>query len=177
MSAGSLTVTPAALTITADNSDQGLWRGRCRRSPPATPASSMATRGQPSLSRRLTTATASSHVAAALHHPASGLAAEQRLHHQLRRQQPDHHPGARLTITADNQTKVYGAADAGPDLRGYAASQFSDTAASGADRRTLSPRPPASMSAVLRHQPGQLAADTDYTISFTGSSLTITPAR
>src|SRR5208337_1568167 len=80
---------------------------------------------------------------------------------------------ATLSVAANAQTNVYGAAD--PALT-YVASgfQFSDTEAtvlSGALARAAGEH-------VGSYAIGQgtLAADSDYTISFTGSTLTITPA-
>ena len=80
---------------------------------------------------------------------------------------------ATLDVTADAQTKVYGAAD--PTLTYVATGfQFSDNEASvltGALSR-------AAGEDVASYAIGQgtLAANSDYTISFTGNSLTITPA-
>ena len=80
---------------------------------------------------------------------------------------------ATLTVTADAQTKVYGQAD--PALT-YAATgfQFSDTAGSVlTGGLTRASGKGAGGYAITQ---GTLAADSDYTISFTGSTLTITPA-
>ncbi len=82
---------------------------------------------------------------------------------------------APLTVTADAQTKVYGAAD--PALT-YAASgfQFSDTAATvltGALSRTAGESVAGGPYAIGQ---GTLAANSNYILSFTGSALTITPA-
>ena len=80
---------------------------------------------------------------------------------------------ATLDVTADAQTKVYGQAD--PTLTYVATGfQFSDNEASvltGALSR-------AAGEDVASYAIGQgtLAANSDYTISFTGNSLTITPA-
>ena len=85
---------------------------------------------------------------------------------------------ATLTITADPATKTYGTAD--PALS-YTASgfQFSDTAAtvligslSRAEAGTLAGEQ-AGGYAITQ---GTLAADSNYTITFTGSTLTISPA-
>src|SRR6202030_491913 len=80
-----------------------------------------------------------------------------------------------LTITANPQTKIYGQPD--PALT-YAASgvQFSDTAATvltGALTRTPGETVAGSPYAINQ---GTLAANPNYTIHFTGSTLTITPA-
>jgi len=82
---------------------------------------------------------------------------------------------ATLSVTANPETKVYGSAD--PALT-YAASgfQLSDTAGTvltGALTRTAGETVAGSPYAINQ---GTLAADANYTISFTGSSLTITPA-
>ena len=82
---------------------------------------------------------------------------------------------ATLDVTADAQTKVYGAAD--PTLT-YVASgfQFSDNEASvltGGLTALWASRWPAAPTPSAR---ATLAANSDYTISFTGNSLTITPA-
>ena len=82
---------------------------------------------------------------------------------------------ATLTITADPQTKVYGAAD--PALTYMATGfQFSDTAATvltGGLTRAAGEHVAGSSYAISQ---GTLAADSDYTIAFTGNTLTITPA-
>src|SRR5260370_76917 len=82
---------------------------------------------------------------------------------------------ATLTVTANPQTKQYGLAD--PALT-YATSgfQFTDTAASvltGALTRAAGETVAGSPYAISQ---GTLAAHSNYKISFTGSSLTITPA-
>ena len=82
---------------------------------------------------------------------------------------------ATLTITANPQTKVYGQPD--PTLT-YTATgfQFSDTAASvltGALARAPGETVAGSPYAITQ---GTLMANSNYTIHFTGSSLTITPA-
>ena len=82
---------------------------------------------------------------------------------------------AAITVTADSKTKIYGAAD--PALT-FAASglQFTDTAAgvlSGNLSRIAGENVGGSPYAISQ---GNLAANGNYTISFTGNSLTITPA-
>ena len=82
---------------------------------------------------------------------------------------------ATLTVTTDSQTKVYG--QSGPTLS-YSASgfQFSDTAAdvlTGMLARNPGEHVAISPYAITQ---GTLAADSDYTIDFTGANLTITPA-
>jgi hypothetical protein len=82
---------------------------------------------------------------------------------------------ATLTVTADPQTKVYGSAD--PALT-YTVSgfQFSDTAMmvlSGSLTRVAGETVLGGPYAIKQ---GTLAANTNYTIAFTGDSLTITPA-
>jgi hypothetical protein len=82
---------------------------------------------------------------------------------------------ATLTITANAQTKVYGQAD--PILTcGVSGLRFSDTASgvlTGALSRALGEHVAGNPYPVTQ---GTLAADNDYTISFTASSLSITPA-
>ena len=82
---------------------------------------------------------------------------------------------ATLDVTADAQTKVYGAAD--PTLTYVATGfQFSDNEASvltGALTRAAGEQVAGGPYAINQ---GTLAANSDYTISFTGNSLTITPA-
>ncbi len=85
---------------------------------------------------------------------------------------------ATLTITASPETKVYGTAD--PALA-YTASgfQFSDTAATvltGALARAEAGTLAGEQAASYAIGQGTLAADSNYTIAFTGSTLTITPA-
>jgi sugar lactone lactonase YvrE len=82
---------------------------------------------------------------------------------------------ATLTVTADPQTKVYGSAD--PTLT-YAASglQFADTMAtvlSGGLTRAAGETVAGAPYAITI---GSLSAGSNYTIAFTGSTLTITPA-
>jgi hypothetical protein len=79
-----------------------------------------------------------------------------------------------LTVTADPQTKVYG--DADPTLT-YVASgfQFSDTAATvltGTLKRAPGETVAGSTYAITQ---GTLAANSNYTINFTGDALAITP--
>ncbi len=85
---------------------------------------------------------------------------------------------ATLTITADPETKVYGTAD--PALA-YTASGFAvlrhrrdgpDRGAVRAEAGTLAGEQ-AGGYAITQ---GTLAADSNYTITFTGNTLTITPA-
>ena len=85
---------------------------------------------------------------------------------------------APLTITAKSETKIYGAAD--PTL-GYTASglQFSDTATTvltGSLSRAHSGTLAGEQAGGYAIAQGTLAADNNYTITFTGSTLTITPA-
>ncbi len=85
---------------------------------------------------------------------------------------------ATLTITANPETKVYGTAD--PALA-YTASgfQFHDTAASvltGALARAQAGTLAGEQAGGYAISQGTLAADSNYTISFTGNTLTITPA-
>src|SRR6185503_11515770 len=82
---------------------------------------------------------------------------------------------ATLTITAENKTKQYGEAD--PALT-YLSSgfKFSDTAPSvltGALQRAAGETVAGGPYAIGQ---GTLASNTNYTIAFTGASLTITPA-
>ncbi|MCX6928259.1 MAG: MBG domain-containing protein, partial [Verrucomicrobia bacterium] len=82
---------------------------------------------------------------------------------------------AALTITANNQTKVYGAAD--PTLAFTANGfQFTDTPASvltGALTRVAGESVAAGPYAITQ---GTLVANGNYTLSFTGGALAITPA-
>jgi len=82
---------------------------------------------------------------------------------------------ATLTVTADSQTKVYGQAD--PALTYKAVGfKFTDNAASvltGTLSRAPGETVAASPYAITQ---GSLAANSNYNISFTGNSLTITPA-
>jgi hypothetical protein len=82
---------------------------------------------------------------------------------------------ATLAVAADSQTKTYGAAD--PALTYVATGfQFSDTAASvlsGALARAAGESVAGSPYAI---EQGTLAANGNYTIAFTGSTLAITPA-
>jgi hypothetical protein len=82
---------------------------------------------------------------------------------------------ASLTVTADAQTKVYGQAD--PSLS-YASIglKFSDAAATvvtGALTRVAGEHVAGSPYAISQ---GSLAANSDYTLAFTGNNLSITPA-
>ncbi len=82
---------------------------------------------------------------------------------------------ATLTIVAEPETKVFGSAD--PTLA-YTSSgfEFSDTAATvltGSLARAAGEAVPGSPYPITQ---GTLAADGNYTIQFTGSSLSITPA-
>ena len=85
---------------------------------------------------------------------------------------------AMLTITANPETKVYGAAD--PALaytaRGF---EFSDTAATvltGSLARVQASTLAGEQAGGYAITQGTLAANSNYTISFTGNTLTITPA-
>ena len=82
---------------------------------------------------------------------------------------------APLTVSADPQTKVYGAAD--PALTyAVAGLQFSDTKAgvfSGGLTRAPGETVAGGPYAISQ---GTLAANTNYTVGFTGSNLSITPA-
>ncbi len=85
---------------------------------------------------------------------------------------------ATLTITADAETKVYGTAD--PALA-YTASgfQFHDTAGSvltGALARAQAGTLAGEQAGGYAISQGTLAANSNYTISFTAGTLTITPA-
>jgi uncharacterized repeat protein (TIGR01451 family) len=82
---------------------------------------------------------------------------------------------ATLTVTANAQTKVYGGADPAPTYQ-VNGLQFSDTAGgvlTGALSRAAGESVAGGPYAISQ---GTLAADSNYTISFTGASLTITPA-
>ena len=86
----------------------------------------------------------------------------------------DRHPGG-LTITADNQTKVYGAAL--PTLTAsYSGFVNGDTSASLDTQPTLSTTATASSDAGAYAITASGAVDPDYTISYVGGTLTVTPA-
>ena len=93
--AGTLTVTPAALTITADNQTKVYGAAL----PTLTASYSGFVNGDTSASLTTqptltTTATASSHVAGSPYTITASGAVDSQLHDQLRRRHPDRHPGA-----------------------------------------------------------------------------------
>ncbi len=175
--AGALTVTPAGLTITANN--QTKVYGAALPSLTASYAgfvngdtsASLAT--QPTLS---TTATAASHVAGSPYTiTASGAVDTDYTISYV--------PGtltvtkAALTITANNQTKVYGAAL--PALTAsYTGFVNGDTSASLTTQPTLSTT--ATAASHVAGSPYSITAsgavDTDYTISYVAGTLTVTKA-
>ena len=174
--AGTLTVTPAPLTITADNQTQGLRGGaadldgqlqRLRQRRHAgqpddaahayhdgdgrQPRSGSPTRSRPAARRMRTTRSATC---------AGTLTVTP----------------APLTITANNQSKVYGAAL--PALTAsYTGFVNGDTAASlrRSPRLPRRPRPPATSGSPYTITASG-AVDPDYTISYVAGTLTVTPA-
>ncbi|MHB8284487.1 MAG: MBG domain-containing protein, partial [Caulobacteraceae bacterium] len=175
--AGALTVTPAALTITADNQTKVYGAAI----PALTDTYSGFVNGDTSASlstapTNTTTATAASHVAGSPYAiNVSGAADSDYTISYI--------PGsltvtpAALTITADNQTKVYGAAV--PTLTDtYSGLVNGDTPSS------LSTAPTNTTTATAAsHVAGNPyaitvsgAADSDYAISYVAGALTVTPA-
>ena len=175
--AGTLTVTPAALTITADN--QTKVYGAALPSLTASysgfvngdSAASLTT--QPTLT---TTATASSHVAGSPYSITASGAVD-----------PDYSisyvagklivTAAPLTITANNQTKVYGAAP--PTLTAsYSGFVNGDTSASLTTQPTLTTT--ATAGSHVAGSPYSITAsgavDPDYSISYVAGNLTVTAA-
>ena len=179
--AGSLTVTPAALTITADNQTKVYGAALPTLTASYTgfvngdTSASLTT--QPTLS---TTATASSHVAGNPYAITASGAVDSDYTITLCRRDPDRHP-APLTITANNQTKVYGAASADPDgqLLGFRQwrhlSQPDDSAHAQHDGhraqrcRRLMPSPPA-----VRWIPTTRSRYVAGSLTVTAAALTIT---
>ncbi len=114
-------------------------------------------------------------------HP--GHARGERLHDQLHRQYADHHPGD-LTVTANPQTKVYGTADPALTVSQRACRRHGRRRGDRRHRRDGAHGPLARTSgeswpASGRHYAitqGTLAANSNYTLSFTASRSTITPA-
>ena len=174
---GALTVTPAPLTITANNQTKVYGAAL----PPLTASYAGLVNGdtpvsltvQPTLT---TTATAASHVAGNPYRiTATGAADSDYTISYL--------PGALtvtaapLTITANNQTKVYGAAL--PSLTvAYAGLVNGDTPASFATQPKLSTT--ATAASHVAGNPYTITAagatDRDYTISYLPGTLTVTPA-
>ena len=172
--AGALTVTPAPLTITADNQTKVYGAAL----PTLTASYSGFVNGdtsanlttQPTLT---TTATAAAMFRAALHH------------HRQRRGGPDYSftyvagsltvTAAPLTITANNQTKVYGAAL--PTLTAsYTASSTATPRASLTTQPTLTTTATASSVIGTYSITAAGAVDPDYTITYVGGTLTVTTA-
>ncbi len=174
---GALTVTPTALTITADNQTTvyGATLPTLTASYPGfvdgDTSASLTT--QPTLT---TTASAGSHVAGSPYVIIASGAADSDY-------SISYMPGsltvtpAGLTITANDQTKVYGAAL--PTLTAsYAGFVNGDTAASLTTQPTLSTT--ASASSHVAGSPYSITAsgatDSDYSISYVAGALTVTPA-
>ncbi len=176
-SAGTLTVTAAPLTITASN--QTMVYGAAL---PTLTASyvgfvngdtSASLTSQPSLT---TTATATSHVAGSPYSITASGAVGSGLCDQLRLRRLTI-TAAPLTITADDQTKVYGAAL--PTLTAsYVGFVNSDTSESLAAQPTLTTT--ATTSSHVAAGPYDItvggAEDPDYTIGYADGILTVTPA-
>ena len=174
---GSLTVTPAGLTVIADNQSKiygsalptltasysGLVNGDT--------SASLTT--QPTLS---TTATASSHVAGSPNAITATGASDSDYSISYVSGSLTVAP-ASLTITADNQSKIYGAAL--PTLTAsYSGFVNGDTSASLTTQPTLSTT--ATASSHVGGSPYAITAtgatDSDYSIIYVSSSLTVTPA-
>ena len=174
---GSLTVTPAALTITADNETKVY----CATLPTLTASYTGFRNGdtlasltaQPTLS---TTATASSHVAGSPYAIAATGALDSDYSISYVSGSLTVTP-ASLTITADNQTKLYGTAL--PTLTAsYSGFVNGDTSASLTAQPTLNTT--ATASSHVAGSPYSItatgASDSDYSISYVSGSLTVTPA-
>jgi autotransporter-associated beta strand protein len=172
---GTLTVTPDTLTIRANN--QNKVYGAALPSLTASytgfvngdTAASLTT--QPAVS---TTATASSHVSGNPYTITAAGAVDSDY-------TIGYSPGlltvtpAGLTITAGNQTKVYGAAL--PSLTaGYTGFVNGDTSASLTIQPTLSTTATTHSDAGVYASIASNAADPDYTISYVAGNLTVTPA-
>ena len=175
--AGTLTVTPAALTITADN--QTKVYGAALPTLTATytgfvngdTAASLTT--PPTLT---TTATAASHVAGSPYAITASGAVDSDYTISYVAGTLTVTP-APLTITADNQTKIYGAAL--PTLTAsYSGFVNGDTAASLTTQPTLTTT--ATAASHVAGSPYTITAsgavDADYTISYVAGTLTVTPA-
>ena len=175
--AGTLTVTPAALTITADNQTKVYGAAL----PTLTASYSGFVNGDTSASLTTqptltTTATASSHVSGSPYTITASGAVDSDY-------TISYAPGslnvtpAPLTITANNQTKVYGAAL--PTLTAsYSGFVGGDTSASLTTPPTLSTT--ATASSHVAGSPYSITAsgavDADYSISYVAGKLTVTPA-
>ena len=177
--AGTLTVTPAALTITANNQTKVYgaalptltasytrlrqWRHVGQPDHPAH-ADHDGHRQQPCLRQPL-------------HHHRQRRGGH-RLHDQLRRRDASPSPPAALTITANNQTKVYGAAL--PTLTAsYSGFVNGDTSASLTTQPTLSTT--ATAASHVAGSPYTITAsgavDTDYTHQLRGRDTRPSPRR
>ena len=175
--AGTLTVTAAPLTITANNQTKVYGAAL----PTLTASYSGFVNGDTSASLTTqptltTTATASSHVAGSPYTiTASGAVdSDYRISYVAGTLTVTAAP---LTITANNQTKVYGAAL--PTLTAsYSGFVNGDTSASLTTQPTLTTT--ATASSHVAGSPYAItaagAADTDYTISYVPGTLTVTPA-
>ena len=175
--AGTLTVTPAGLTITANNQTKVYGAAL----PPLTASYSGFVNGdtstslttQPTLS---TTATAASHVAGNPYAITASGAVE--TDYSISYVAGTLTVTARpLTITADNQSKVYGAALPTLDAT-YSAVVNGDTSTSLTTQPTLSTT--ATASSHVAGSPYAITAsgavDTDYSITYVAASLTVTTA-
>ncbi len=174
---GALTITSAALTITANNQTK-LYGAAL---PTLTASFSGFVNGdtsaslttQPTLS---TTATAASHVAGSPYAINASGAADSDYSISYVAGALSVNPAA-LTITADDQTKVYGAAL--PTLTAsYSGFVNGDTSASLTTQPTLSTT--ATTASHVAGSPYAITAsgaiDTDYSISYVDGALTVTPA-
>ncbi|HEY2050247.1 MAG TPA: MBG domain-containing protein [Caulobacteraceae bacterium] len=175
--AGSLAVTPAALTITADNQSKVYGAAM----PTLTASYSGLVNGDTAASLTTaptltTTATASSSVAGGPYAITASGAVDSDYTISYVGGALNVTPAA-LTITADNQTKVYGAAM--PTLTAsYSGFVNGDTAASLTTAPTVTT--PATASSSVAGGPYAITAsgavDSDYTISYVGGALNVTPA-
>ena len=171
---GTLTVTPAALTVTANNQTKAYGAAN-----PALTVSytgfvngdTVASLTTPPTVRRRRRRRARSGT-----YPitASGAARGRQLHDQLRERHADG-DAATLTVTAANETKAYGAAN--PALTvSYSGFVNGDTAAS------LTTAPTVSTTAVTASPVGTYpitasgAASANYTFTYVSGTLTVTPA-
>jgi hypothetical protein len=168
-----LSVTPAALTITADNQSKAYGAAL----PTLTASFSGLVNGDTSASLTTaptlsTTATASSHVGSYPITPAGAVAGDYRISYVDGTLSVT--PAA-LTITADNQSKIYGAVL--PTLTAsYSGFVNGDTSASLTTAPTLSTTATAASHVGSYPITPAGAIDADYTISYLPGTLTVTPA-
>ena len=175
-SPGHLTVTPAALTITANNQTKVYGAALPTLTASYTgfvngdTSASLTT--QPTLT---TTATASSHVSGSPT-PSPPRRGRHRLHHQLRRRDPHRHAGAADDHRQQpDQGLRRGAADADGQLHGLRQRRHLRQPDHSADaHHDGHGQQPCLGQPVRHHRRG--AVDSDYTISYVAGTLTVTPA-